>query len=1210
MSGWLAHHERAGQGRACTPMPSLGADWLIKYHRHTARVTEDERVQRGCAGRERVVPARALNRDIKMIDFRSRRVERDTRASTVALPELSPAFLTADDAARYAHDLIGDQRDVEYGGVILRRGSGKYYATRPVKGQTRFFEPEKVLSIDAQGYFITPEGFVCEGFYHSHPLNFAEIKDHFTHWTKEDAVTALSFFSPSDIAFTIQHNYFTRTHYLSGLNGSLIKYVSSGSRDEALYYPTLTNLADPQTPYPVTTMQDYILKVASIGQLSVLQTSEIWSGKTGRLDQSFKIYKAEARLDVTERLLNIPAYSQVYSSLNTALRRMRQRVLSITEHQYGLVLKHRTKKEYVITEPVVGKDFKSPMDHIFLKSSAGEFAYYMDPDFSVFGIYYGCATYYDPSKVPADEKRIFKSFIPPEPMAGALNMARMARGSMEAPALPIYIATRDGALLQYNSLLSPAEGPYLALATGSEDLQMARDVLAGHISPAEYIRGLARAGRLKVLYGSDLWGAPGPVTGQWKAYRKFQRRTHSPLFKSTDDAARYAHKKMDRRHQSVSGGLIYKRQDQRFFVTEPLTVNTESFDAEGVLPGPLSALAPFGCTVAGVYFTHRASSVQATWTDSENQLYRAMFTPNEVCVAIENQVQFPVRYLSCADGSLIKYSPSGSESERQLLARVKPPVNSPEKVHRSETELALFSSVLKPNEFIASVARAGDLQVIEPSPVWGPKGAIEGDTLFPRRGQPPADATVQPACGPVFTQEQDAIRYAHTQMGERETVQFGFVLKSDVNEEYVATRPIPNGYLSLRRVFPYLSATSTYVLPEGFHLCAMYLGAVKKSRLLEADAVYQDFISPEDIATALVTLSTLKDVRYPIALNPPMYLSTASGALLSYVPSSISKALGLDIFRDGGRWMTEQLARLDLTVVSYIRKMAASGELSVLNVSDVWRNVGPVSVAWQPYAQESVTFSPARYALSPVFAFADDAARYMHRQLKTPHTFNTLGGVLSPLSMDSHVALEPEVSSSLFANVAEQVLHTHRHRPHERWSGPTFPTGYQVRRLHFSRDMRAVKAGSVGETARLKNTPWPTDLCYAESVQAQLSANTSSTVGYATVYVSTDDGALLLFQSVGNSSATMALCGRMYALLSTSQGYYEERLHATGTGKRTEQILKEVTAAGNLYVLITSKTWPEPGRLFDPVFEPIPDDAFDWTAVLPAWRSGPERDEL
>ena len=35
-----------------------------------------------------------------------------------SLPTLSPAFVNADDAARFAHHLIGDFRSVEYGGAI------------------------------------------------------------------------------------------------------------------------------------------------------------------------------------------------------------------------------------------------------------------------------------------------------------------------------------------------------------------------------------------------------------------------------------------------------------------------------------------------------------------------------------------------------------------------------------------------------------------------------------------------------------------------------------------------------------------------------------------------------------------------------------------------------------------------------------------------------------------------------------------------------------------------------------------------------------------------------------------------------------------------------------------------------------------------------------------------------------------------------------
>lgn len=36
--------------------------------------------------------------------------------SDVALPPVGPAFITMDDAARYAHRQIGSRRAIEYGG--------------------------------------------------------------------------------------------------------------------------------------------------------------------------------------------------------------------------------------------------------------------------------------------------------------------------------------------------------------------------------------------------------------------------------------------------------------------------------------------------------------------------------------------------------------------------------------------------------------------------------------------------------------------------------------------------------------------------------------------------------------------------------------------------------------------------------------------------------------------------------------------------------------------------------------------------------------------------------------------------------------------------------------------------------------------------------------------------------------------------------------
>lgn len=69
------------------------------------------------------------------------RQKRQLPNKTVQLPDLSPAFIEPDDAARFAHELIGDFREGEYGGLILKDAQGHYVATRPVRGKTNFFDP-------------------------------------------------------------------------------------------------------------------------------------------------------------------------------------------------------------------------------------------------------------------------------------------------------------------------------------------------------------------------------------------------------------------------------------------------------------------------------------------------------------------------------------------------------------------------------------------------------------------------------------------------------------------------------------------------------------------------------------------------------------------------------------------------------------------------------------------------------------------------------------------------------------------------------------------------------------------------------------------------------------------------------------------------------------------------------------------------------------
>ena len=100
------------------------------------------------------------------------------RPYSTLVPSLSPAFISADDAAVYAHDLIGDQREEEFGGFILSKDH-QYFATIPQSSEGTLFRPADVLSLGENGDILPPKGYAIEGLYHSHtvfahPLNISD----------------------------------------------------------------------------------------------------------------------------------------------------------------------------------------------------------------------------------------------------------------------------------------------------------------------------------------------------------------------------------------------------------------------------------------------------------------------------------------------------------------------------------------------------------------------------------------------------------------------------------------------------------------------------------------------------------------------------------------------------------------------------------------------------------------------------------------------------------------------------------------------------------------------------------------------------------------------------------------------------------------------------------------------------------------------------
>lgn len=1138
-------------------------------------------------------------------DSREKRLA--TPGITARLPALSPAFVSTDDAARYAHRLIGDYRSAEYGGAILRDAQGFYYATRPVKGKTGSFDPTLVISTNRQGQFIHPAGYTCQAFYHSHPANYDEMQRAFRRWTEVQVIVAVNFFSNIDVLLNSQNAYFARVHYLSGVNGSLLRYVASGSAAERALAERIASDSR-RGILTFDTAVGFVTAAAAVGDLSVVQSTEVWDAKVGNIGSDYQPFTPKALQDIAPVIIVQPSFGPVFSSVELALKDVRARIHRTAENLYGVILKRKGMGFVIASEPVTGEQDFSLL-RLFGRDANGKPS--IPKQFEVLGLYCSDGFYRDPSLMPAEEVSIFKNFLYPQALAKGIEAVRILAGPGATRSLALYISTRDGALLQYVSTFAASEQKFLARLPAGEGsgLAILRDMLGGFYKSTAYIRDLAAAGELSVLHTSDLWRDEGRVTADWQPYNRFYRRELGPSFVTADDAARYAHKQIASRTGSVYGGLIYQRLDNRFVATEPLSGKNETFDASMVFPAQLARFVPTGCSVVAVYHSHRVHPLQLWRSQDEEKLFRNMLEPHEVFDAINNREWAAIRYFSAQDGALLKYTPSGSPQEALLRVQLAPPAAHPERVRHNTLAMAMRGNSKKPSEYVALVAGAGDLQVLVGSAVWGSPGKVtDGWRLGVSRAQP----VQPPALSPIFAQAQDAMRYVHEQMGVRNASQYGLILRSTHSEEYVATSPLEGGDFTMDRLYPLDSLTRRYQLPAGFQPLGVYIGAAGQIDLsghIAEKRVYQAFVSPLDLVKGLQLAIDLQSQSGLLGSNSALYISTADGALLRYLITLDATQLAAGIFKNAGQTLKEQLVGRRLTPVEYIRQVAMAGRLQVLVSNAVWLHADPVSGGWQPFGLEiGVRPEPTlrQFPASPIFSYPNDAARYAHDRIKRPHTLNMLGGILHNPAYNTYVALEPVVNGEPL-NVAESLLKTHRVAGQVA-PRSVLPEGFKLASVHFARDVRNQAAADEVETRLLRNIPWPEDICYATHTLDLRG------LGVAYLYVSTDDGALLRYWR-GSQEATYQLCNKVVGDGWSALGYFEENNQATPLNQLPSEMLSRVLNSGGVHVLATSRSWPQPGIIDTQHTFQVESEAFDYEGATPGLpvadlKVGPLRDEL
>lgn len=433
--------------------------------------------------------------------------ERSTEFSTLT-PALSPAFISADDAAVYAHELIvAIKNGIVYGGFILSKDH-QFFATLPQGGAQHSFDPGKVLSLSPRGVFLPPPGYAIEGLYHSNTALYR------VPWAvHEESVLQDNFFSIQDLNIAMRYHQNYPRFYLSCPDKCVLSYIASGSDYERALWPLFTRT---RTQYPGTFERAYDLGslmpshliglMAVAGQLCVVLPGGHWS-RRARLGVDWSGDQQNPLLPIDRQPVCGPLCSTLLEAVAGAQRQMFKRK---DLQQAGYILVHEDSGQYVCTRPLQVVYFEFDRSRVFPRNASGVPT--LPQGYRVAGVYHSGDEY--DGELPEGLNEVFGDFFSPGNLFVSLLLARAT------PGCEIYFCTRRGGLLRYNSEPSEAQSALLAAVTASNGVEseLESQLLAPELSARDYVRRVASAGRLEVIIADGVWTQVGQVGQTWEPF--------------------------------------------------------------------------------------------------------------------------------------------------------------------------------------------------------------------------------------------------------------------------------------------------------------------------------------------------------------------------------------------------------------------------------------------------------------------------------------------------------------------------------------------------------------------------------------------------------------------------------------------------------------------------------------------------------------------
>ncbi|WP_411381337.1 DUF4329 domain-containing protein [Pseudomonas sp. MPB26] len=1068
--------------------------------------------------------------------------------SKVTLPSLSAAFLTADDAARYAHQQIGPLREQEMGGLILKRRDGYFVITAPVATGPRpfAFAFAELYPLDRQKkpIILTP-GHRLHGLYGSRrALSLSDTAPTARYkWTRADVELYGQTFHDLDVADLLAAEC---AGYLSGADDSLIALAPSTTSAEwrQLWQADAkgTDSAIARSlAEGIRTVADIVRTLAECGTLRIVDGNALW-GPPGFVELDWGPGERVLEFQRPESVGHGPVLHSADAAADDVSRcELHNHGEHYVDVYFGFILKHETREEYVASQliPVNRK--------AALLSLASLYGTQLPDGFGCHALYYA-----RPLAGNGATHWLRRFFIALKDLSEAIAQAR-ANAYRSSVGAPIYIAPPDGALLWYQSPSTSALFETLNDGDDATTLQAKLDI--GTTDPVKVVRHIATSGSLRVIRTSHCWARSGPVEALWNPYANLLRRRLSPTFLTMDDAARYVRRRVALNLDQAFGGLILRRDDGWFVATEPARLLDEVFDVKWIFPDELATrgLYPPRTVVVASYHSRPARHWPFVLSPNESAVYSNMFSTRVLSQALLGDPVRRYHYLLAPEGAVIRLR-SRPElkypeiTEADLIARP----HNPHSWLRGALEQRIRSGQLTPSEYVNRVARTFELQVVQSSALWGEAGPVGVWSAFaaPARGAGNyVHARQDPVCSPVHASVDDAARYAHEMAGARNGLQFGYVLQAMGKEQFVATLPVTDdgSGLAHRRVFSDAGYPHRYEL-SGMYICGAYTEDFHPGGLfISGDEIYRGLISPVTLQAATYQVSaTAKRAALPL------YLSCADGALLKFTVRN-----GI-LFRQNDQIM---LRLRSLTPRAYIRRIAAAGDLRILVPSDNWPGVGVVTAQWQPGRSRGVP--PAgenTRALGPIHAHLDDAAEYVHHRVGRFEGQQAISALLESIGgSDHYLPMLAEADEGFPSATAARLFPAALVGMQPQWT-----LAYRVSAAHliFHAGLDQPQLGAE-RSYQVNFVSWRELGFYLHTLKQQ-------GLHISGFYLTARDGALLAY--------TPSFSRDEYNLLATT-GKWSESGGYTSFAPAPSRVISELTRIGELRVIRRGEFWTARTRL-------------------------------